>query len=256
MDQNTATCAIAVMAKAPRPGRCKTRLSPPLTPVQAAALSAAFLRDITENIVAAGRLTKIHGCIAYAPLGLEALFDGHLAPGTGLVLADGSPEMPEKVTGFGRCLLHAVQSLLAEGYGSACVLNSDSPTLPTAILTRTAKLLAKPGDRAVLGPADDGGYYLLGVKTAHAHLFEDIAWSTADVAAQTRQRAAEIGLELVELPIWYDVDDAASLDRLIDSLGDDIAVRGGASAPFSAPATAACLAAIGFAPAASAKKRA
>jgi rSAM/selenodomain-associated transferase 1 len=233
---NNATCAIAVMAKAPQPGRSKTRLVPPLTPEQAASLSAAFLRDITENISAAGE--KIYGCIAYAPAGLESLFDGHLAPGTGLILADGSPDMPAGIEGFGRCLYHAIASLLAENFCSAVVLNSDSPTLPTSYLTRTAALLAQPGDRAVLGPADDGGYYLLGVKKAHGHLFADIAWSTADVAAQTRARARDIGLELIELPAWYDVDDAASLARLIDDLASGA----------HAPATAACLERI-FAPA-------
>jgi rSAM/selenodomain-associated transferase 1 len=254
--QKSATCAIAVMAKAPQPGRSKTRLTPPLQPEQAAALSAAFLRDVTENIVAAGRRAAIHGCIAYAPLGLETLFEGHLAAGTSLVLADGSPDMPPGVNGFGRCLLHAVQALLAQGFGSACVLNSDSPTLPTSILERTANLLAQPGDRAVLGPAEDGGYYLLGVKAAHAHLFADIVWSTETVAAQTKLRAQEIGLELVELPTWYDVDDAASLDRLIDELFDDAPPADGALVPFDAPRTAACLRAMGFAAAAGLKKRA
>jgi len=232
----SASCAIAVMAKAPQPGRSKTRLVPPLTPTQAAALSAAFLRDITENIVSAG--PKIYGCIAYAPAGLESLFDGHLAPGTGLVLADGTPKMPAGIEGFGRCLYHAIASLLAENFCSAVVLNSDSPTLPNAFLRRTAEILARPGDRAVLGPADDGGYFLLGVKKPHAHLFTDIAWSTADVAAQTRARAQEIGLELIELPSWYDVDDAASLARLTDDLATGA----------HAPATAACLERI-FAPA-------
>jgi rSAM/selenodomain-associated transferase 1 len=243
MDRS-ATCAIAVMAKAPQPGRCKTRLAPPLTPEQAAAMSAAFLRDITENIAQAGRQEAIYGCIAYAPAGLEALFDGHLAAGTGLVLADGNLEVPPGLNGFGRCLYHAVHALLAEGFGAAVVLNSDSPTLPTSILARTARLLALPGERAVLGPADDGGYYLLGVKSAHAHLFADIAWSTAEVAAQTRQRAREIGLPLVELPVWYDVDDAASLYRLIGDLGEP----GMASAltPFAAPATAACVERLGL----------
>jgi len=243
---NLDTCAIAVMAKAPQPGRCKTRLVPPLTPQQAAALSAAFLRDITENIAAAGRITAIQGYIAYAPLGLEALFDGHIADGTGLVLADGSSDMQGHVQGFGRCLLHAIQSLLASGYGSACVLNSDSPTLPTSILTQTAKLLSRPGDRAVLGPADDGGYYLLGLKAAHAHLFEDIAWSTESVAERTALRAREIGLELVTLPTWYDVDDAASLYRLIDSLDDAASTDNAALMPFAAPATAACLGTLGL----------
>jgi rSAM/selenodomain-associated transferase 1 len=235
--RNAASCAIAVMAKAPQAGRCKTRLVPPLTPDEAAALSAAFLRDITENLAAAGREAAIDGYIAYAPVGMESLFDGHLAGGTRLVLADGSPGMPPQVRGFGRCLLHAVHSLLAEGYGAACVLNSDSPTLPTSILVKTAHLLAQPGDRAVLGPADDGGYYLLGVKQAHAHLFEDIAWSTADVAVQTALRAKEIGLELVMQPRWYDVDDAAALARLIDSLDAPQPLDDSAPVPFPAPAT-------------------
>jgi rSAM/selenodomain-associated transferase 1 len=217
----SARCAIAVMAKAPQPGRSKTRLTPRLSPDQAAGLSAAFLRDITENIVAAARTKQIDGFIAYAPSGTEALFDGHLAVGTGLILADGTPAMPDDVTGFGRCLLQAIHTLLAEGYNAAVVLNSDSPTLPTEYLIRTAAHLAAPGDRAVLGPAEDGGYYLLGLKQAHAHMFADITWSSEHVAAQTRARAREIGLELVELPAWYDVDDAGALDRLIEELGAD-----------------------------------
>ncbi len=171
-------CAIAVMAKAPQPGRSKTRLVPPLTAECAAALSAAFLRDVTENIELAARSAPIRGYVAYAPAGLERLFSGHLAAGTRLVLADGECEAPPRVKGFGRCLLHAIGALLADGFGAACVLNSDSPTLPTALLRHAAQALGAPGDRAVLGPASDGGYYLLGVKAPHAHLFEDIAWSS------------------------------------------------------------------------------
>ena len=182
---------------------------------QAAALSAAFLRDITENIALAAREAPITGYIAYAPEGQEALFDGHLAAGTGLLLADGSPLMPPDVQGFGRCLLHAILAMLARGHRSAVVLNSDSPTLPTALLVQTASTLATPGDRVVLGPAEDGGYYLLGMKAAHAHLFADIAWSTERVADTTRLRAAQLGLEVVELPAWYDVDDQAALTRML-----------------------------------------
>ncbi len=215
------------MAKAPRPGKSKTRLCPPLTPHQAAALSAAFLRDITENITIAARSISISGYIAYAPAGGEALFDGHLAAGTGLILADGTPPMPAGVDGFGRCLLHAVQAMLALGHGSAVVLNSDSPTLPTSFLRRTAAALGQDGDRVVLGPADDGGYYLLGMKQAHARLFADIAWSTDTVAETTRARAAELGLEVVELPSWYDVDDHEALTRLIAETADSAPRRRG-----------------------------
>src|SRR5277367_4509267 len=113
--QRRPTCAIGVMAKAPEAGRSKTRLCPPLLPEQAAALSAAFLRDITENIALATRDVAIAGFVAYAPAGAEALFDGHLAAGTGLLLADGTPPLPPRVQGFGRCLLHAIQALLTGG---------------------------------------------------------------------------------------------------------------------------------------------
>lgn len=226
--------AIAVMAKAPRPGRSKTRLVPPLDAVSAAALSAAFLRDTTENIALAARRAPIAGAIAYAPAGSEALFDGVLAFGTGLVLADGTPAMPPRVEGFGRSLLHAARSLFAAGYGTVCLLNSDSPTLPTDYLCRAAGA-ATPGN-VVLGPAEDGGYYLLGMTAPHHALFEDIAWSTGQVAAQTRARAQAAGLTITELPPWYDVDDLASLQRL---RRDMQSLPPGA---YHAPATGACLA--------------
>ena len=232
------------MAKAPRSGFSKTRLCPPLRPDQAASLSAAFLRDITENIALAARQMPIAGYIAYAPAGQEALFDGLLAAGTGLLLADGSPLMPTDVHGFGQCLLHAILALLARGHGSAVVLNSDSPTLPTDLLVRTAVALAADGDRIVLGPADDGGYYLLGMKAAHAHLFADIAWSTDSVADTTRVRAASLGLEVVELPTWYDVDDEAALNRLLEETAIP-KIRDGLL-PYPAPFTASALTKMGM----------
>ncbi len=235
------------MAKAPQPGRSKTRLCPPLAPQQAAQLSAAFLRDITENIALAARQVPIAGYIAYAPAGGEALFDGHLAAGTDLLLADGSPLMPSNVQGFGRCLLHAILAMLARGHPSAVVLNSDSPTLPTNLLVRAAEALAEDGDRVVLGPADDGGYYLLGVKAAHAHLFADIAWSTDTVAEVTRRRAAQLDLPVVELPPWYDVDDHPALLRLLRE-ADLASPEDGTWPAYPAPFTARALAGMRLRP--------
>ena len=115
---------------------------------------------------------------------------------------------------FGDCLLRTIEEILRRGHASAVVLNSDSPTLPTALLIETAEALAQPGERAVLGPSSDGGYYLLGLKTAHRRMFEDIAWSTEHVAEQTLERAREIKLEIHMLPVWYDVDDVDGLRRL------------------------------------------
>ena len=226
-------CAIAVMAKAPRPGFCKTRLTPLLSPDQACDLSRAFLHDITANLFAAAREADITPVVAYAPAGDEALFDGVLAPGTHLLLADGSGDMPPGVTGFGRCLLHAVRTLLADGFDSVCVLNADSPTLPTEHLVRAARLLAAPDAGAVMGPAEDGGYYLLGMRAPEHRLFADISWSTELVAGQTRERARASGIALAELESWYDVDDTAALRRLLAEVEQP--------AGYPAPATNACV---------------
>jgi uncharacterized protein len=214
--ESNGSCAIGVMAKVPRPGYSKTRLCPPLRPGQAATLSAAFLRDTTANIAQAAQSAPIIGYAAYAPSGAEEALLPHLAPGTRCVLADGTAQVPYGVEGFGRCLLHAIQQLFAASHTAACVLSSDTPTLPTQYLVTTATTLLGGDDRrVVLGACDDGGYYLLGMRRPHAHLFADIAWSTSTVAEATRARAAELGLDLVELPVWYDIDAAAASERLV-----------------------------------------
>jgi rSAM/selenodomain-associated transferase 1 len=225
-------CAIAIMAKAPRIGAAKTRLVPPLSAEEAAGLSACFIRDAAENIAAAAPQAAIAGYIAYSPPGAETEFVSLLAEGTRL--------LPSRHIGLGASLYDAAEDLLAAGYGSACLINSDSPTLPTSLLVEAARALSLPGDRLVLGPAEDGGYYLIGVKQAHAYLFDDIAWSTPLVFAQTVERAGEIGLEPLVLPKWYDVDDVESLQRLTAELlgeGD----KSDSSAAYRAPHTAAFL---------------
>lgn len=236
------------MAKAPLGGCVKSRLVPPLSVEEAAALAGAFLADVTANIVAAGHQASIQGYIAFAPSGTEALFEGIAAAGSHYVLADGSQTCPTAVEGFGRCLLHAAQALFDQQYASVCLLNADSPTLPTSYLTRAADILAAPGERVVLGPASDGGYYLIGMKAPHACLFQDVAWSTDSVAEQTRLRARGHGLDVVELPPWYDVDDAASLERLLVELASLRANGAQKLGPFPAPATSRCVARLGLAP--------
>ncbi len=223
------------MAKAPQPGRSKTRLCPPLTPEQAAALSAAFLRDTARNIAEAARRAPITAYAAYAPRGTEDVLAALLADETALILADGNGPVPDAVRGFGRCLLQAVEGMLGRGHEAAIVLSSDTPTLPTRILVQAASLLLAPGDRAVLGACGDGGYYLLGLKRAHADMFSDIAWSTETVAAATRERACGLGLDLVELEPWSDVDDADALRALLAEAGG-----------YAAPETRAVLAQFGL----------
>jgi rSAM/selenodomain-associated transferase 1 len=213
---------MAVMGKASIPGRAKTRLVPPLRPEEAARLNTAFLQDAIGNVIAAGGQPYV----AFGPRGSEAFFREHLPAQVGLIEAC--------LPNFGDCLHLAIETLLGAGHGAACVINSDSPTLPTRLLRAAARLLAEPGDHAVLGPSEDGGYYLLGLKSARRSLFEDIDWSTDRVAEQTRERAAAAGLPLRLIDPWYDVDDLTALRRVCAELTDE---ADSAADRYAAPAT-------------------
>jgi uncharacterized protein len=238
-DYRSARCAIAIMAKAPSAGRVKTRLSPLLNPREAMDLGRCFLSDMTANLAQVAQGARVDPFIAFAPAGSEAAFDAIVAPGTGFVLADGSRAAPPGVVGLGLCLLQATASLFDAGYGAVALLSADSPTLPTSLLLEAARLLLVPHDRVVIGPSIDGGYYLIGIRRTHAELFQAIDWSTEQVAEQTRQRALGLGLEVLDLDVWYDVDDAHSLQRLVHELAPDQAANSASAYP--APVTRAFL---------------
>jgi rSAM/selenodomain-associated transferase 1 len=203
-------CALAVMIKVPRLGAVKTRLVPPLTVEQATALNICFLRDMSANIAKLARQGSIHGVAAYTPRGEEAALDGALPPEFQLLTQRG--------TDLGDRLFHAFEDLFQAGYATACLINSDSPTLPRRLLCEAIESLRQSGDRMVLGEAADGGYYLIGLKRPHRRLFDAIDWSTNRVLRQTLERASEIRLESKLLPVWYDIDDAVSLRRLCAEL--------------------------------------
>ena len=233
-------CALAVMAKAPRTGKVKTRLAPPLTLEQSAALNICFLRDTTQNLAEVCSASRSDpeeddkktgivlsgakdlppasnianppaaGLISYTPIGDESLFDNLLPPAFALI--------PQRGDTFGGRLLYAAEDILDCGYASVCLIDSDSPTVPAAAYQQAINLLARPGDRIVLGPAHDGGYYLIGLKRPHPRPFHNITWSTSTVADETRNRCHSANLELIELPLWYDVDDAPTLDLLTAEL--------------------------------------
>jgi rSAM/selenodomain-associated transferase 1 len=196
-------CALAVMAKAPRAGKVKTRLAPALGFEGSAAINVCFLRDTTRNIAEVAAQGAAEGLVCYTPVGDEVAFDGLLPEGFALIAQRGDA--------FGERLLAAAEDILSCGFGAVCLIDSDSPTLPHAALLQAVEALQEPGDRIVLGGSDDGGYYLIGLKQPHAAPFERITWSTSTVYAETMERCAEAGLAVVELPIWYDVDDAATL---------------------------------------------
>ena len=220
------------MAKAPIAGDVKTRLVPPLTPAEAAALNVCFLRDMAANVATVAATHRAIGLVVYTPVGAEAAFDG--------VLPQGFKLLGQRGESLGDRLCNATDDLLKDGYSAVCLINSDSPTLPSMVLNRAIESLAHDDDRVVLGSTDDGGYYLIGLKQAHRNLFERIAWSTADVLAHTIERAEEIGLPVELLPRWYDVDDAATLNQLCEELFN--AQRGDGA--YSAPHTRAFLASL------------
>ncbi len=227
------SCAMAVMAKASVPGRAKTRLIPEIGAEHAALLNTAFLQDITTNLMQAATEVPIRPYVAYGPAGAERFFRDHVSDQVSLVECS----LPD----FGECLFHAITTMLGRGHFAACVLNADSPTLPTGYLIEAAKHLALPGDRAVLGPSTDGGYYFLGLKAPHRRLFEEIAWSTPSVAAQTRRRATDLSLELISLEPWYDVDDGPSLRQLEAELTEPPTPSVEAATRYAAPHTRAAL---------------
>jgi len=220
---STPVCALGLMAKAPLAGEVKTRLVPPLTAPEAAELNMCFLRDMTANISAVSETAAASGLVVYTPAGAEAAFDRVLPAGFRLLVQRGA--------NLGERLGNATDDLLQQGYGAVCLINSDSPTLPQSLLLRAIELLEADGDRVVLGAAEDGGYYLIGLKHAHRHLFDRIAWSTPDVFARTKQRAAEIDLPVELLPPWYDVDDALTLNRLCGDLFFSESLNGAYAAP-------------------------
>jgi uncharacterized protein len=233
--------ALVIMAKAPISGAVKSRLVPPLTEDEAAGLNRCFIRDVCASIEAAAATVadesdaRIAGLIAYSPLGMEAAFDG-LAPASFRLIAQRGDGLTER-------LINVADDLFGGGYESVALMNSDSPTLPASILASAVANLAQPGDRIAIVGADDGGYCLIGLKRRHWRIFEDIAWSTAAVFAQTLERVGELGLHAAPMPPWYDVDDAAALRRLAGELFGNPAAK---EAPteiqgFAAPATRAWL---------------
>ena len=199
------TVALAICCKTPMSGLSKTRLSPPLRPDECAAISACFIRDLSATIAEVEREGGVTGYALYTPRGSEASLLQLLPKGTKL--------MPQVEGDFGERLLNGAIDLLAIGHSGAILINSDLPTLPKLIL-RSAADAVLSGDNCVLSRAADGGYTLIGLSKPHARLFADIPWSTSDVFRLTIERAQEIGLPTVEVPGWYDVDDAASLGIL------------------------------------------
>lgn len=191
---------LVVLAKWPQPGRAKTRLTQAIGTLHAIALARAFLADTLALGARSGADELI---VAFTPRGARSGFR-RLAPHARLVA------QPNVV--FGSRLRAALGAGHARG-ARVVLIGTDSPTLPATTLRAAFKRLDAVD--AVLGPATDGGYYLIGARRPlPSSIFARMPWSTPAVAAETLRRLASAELRVAVLPGWYDVDDASGVVRL------------------------------------------
>lgn len=196
-------CVVA-LAKQPVAGQVKTRMAATLGAETARELYRCALADTVDLLRA---FTEVHRVLSYAPDTVDAHdYFSSLASDFILVAQRGAD--------LGERLLHTFQALHAKRFAPMVLIGSDTPSLPRSYVEQALALLDQPETDAVLGPAADGGYYLLGMRAPLAPLFQDIRWSTEIVARQTRERAEEHLLCLKEVPVWYDLDTAEDLQHL------------------------------------------
>lgn len=191
---------IVVFAKAPEPGAVKTRLIPVLGADGAADLSARLILDTLERVRTS----------ALAP------FELHVSPDTGhpffRSLADPPPLRQQCGNDLGERMHAALADALTRA-GFAVLIGTDCPALDAGHLDRACAALAAGRD-AVLGPAADGGYVLVGLRRTVPELFSGVSWGGDRVLAQTRARLAALGWDWEELPTLWDLDRPEDLARL------------------------------------------
>lgn len=202
--------ALVLMAKAPRAGEVKTRLIGALTTEQANELYISFLSDTFALMEAVwDERETLSLVLCYTPEGAEEAFES--------VEREGSMMLAQRGADLGERLSNCFADLVESDFESVIVIGADSPTLPAKFLVEALERLNNEND-IVIGPAEDGGYYLIGMKKPHQRIFAEIPWSTSGVMAATRERAREAGLNLIELSVWYDVDTPEELERLEQDL--------------------------------------
>lgn len=192
--------ALIVFAKAPIVGEVKTRLTTHLTPAEATQLYRAFLEDSMHQYVALPVDVRLY----VAPPASEL---------EGLDLPTGISQHAQRGEDLGARMLRAFVEAFSLGYDRVAIIGTDHPTLPPAFIDEAFQSLAEPRS-VVVGPAEDGGYYLLGMNDVFPQLFVGMRFSHENVFTETLQRAAESDAKITVLPVWYDVDDGEALIRL------------------------------------------
>lgn len=197
---------VVVMAKYPAAGRVKTRLAASLGEPAAVALARAFIVDLGERL---------------APLPYETVWAVDPADAPMATLVGGARCVGQRGRDLGERMAYVVADELADGAAAVLVLGADAPHAPLAAIGDAAAALASGAD-VVLGPAADGGYWLVGLAAPRPRLFSDVAWGTATVLAETQARAAALGLRVHAVASTFDVDDLADLRRLADLVRRDV----------------------------------
>ncbi len=215
-DDRRLTIAIGVMARAPLPGCCKRNLLAAHGPEWVAGLYAAMLRDTLDGLQS---VTADDYVVFVAPLDDDDEQTGNAHAFE--VLARHVPApwelVPQEGKDRGACMTHAFGVLFGRGASYALLSDSDAPSAPCDPLVEACADEATR-TQVLIGPSDDGGYYVIGMPRAEPRLMHDIPWSTPAVLEVTRVRCREVGLSLRELPHWYDVDEPSDVLRLADEL--------------------------------------
>ncbi len=194
------------MFRLPSIGRVKTRLCPPLTRQDAFSLYRLFLVDLFTSLKEL-KDADIYGF--YTEEGLLSAIPG--------VLKDVAPLLPQKGSSLGDRILNVFSRLFLMGYRRIVTIGSDSPDIPLNHVEKAFKMLLRKD--CAIGPAADGGYYLIGLKYPYKGLFLDIPWSTERVLECTLRRARYLSIDFALIDGWYDVDDLGGLKRLSERGG-------------------------------------
>jgi rSAM/selenodomain-associated transferase 1 len=202
------TALLIIFAKEPRPGQVKTRLSPPLSPKEAAQLYHSFLLDILEEMA---RVPEVRLAMGFSPPGAQVIFRGLAPPGTDL--------FPQEGADLGERMARAFARGFAAGFGPVMLRGSDVPDLPAAVVLEAREVLAAGRAQVVLGPCPDGGYYLVGLNEPQPLLFQGPAWSSSTVMAETLRLARRLNLRVHLLPTWPDIDTYDNLRTFLHRAG-------------------------------------
>jgi hypothetical protein len=195
-------CTVIVFAKAPRAGQAKTRLIPLLGADRAARLAERMLNATLEQAAAA----------AIGPVDLCVTPDRDHDAFTAAVQRLGVTLSDQGDGDLGERMARAFQRVLRDSSSRALLIGTDVPELDAEYLRAAAQTL--DDHDAVLGPAADGGYTLVGLKRPEPGLFAGMRWSHDAVMAQTRDRLAELKLRYLELPVLHDIDEPEDLRHL------------------------------------------